>query len=86
MYRSKLWNKYLCERTNKAKSLYNKQRNLWVSISCKNNRDYFGILNNKIVTDNRKFWKTVSPVFSEKAFRRECVALKESNKAITNNE
>ena len=42
MKRSKLRNKYLRERTNKAKSLYSKQRNLCVSILRKNKRDYFG--------------------------------------------
>ena len=65
MKRSKLRNKYLRERTNEAKSLYNKQRNLCVSILRKNKRDYFGNLNNKIVTDNRKFWKTISPLRKE---------------------
>ena len=45
-----------------------------------------GNLSNKIVTDNRKFWKTVSPFFSDKAFHRECIILNESNKTITNNE
>ena len=56
-----------------------------MSILPKNKRDYFDNLNNKIVTDNRKFWKTVSPLFSKKAFHRECITLKESNKTITNN-
>ena len=51
----------------------------------KNKRDYFGNLNNKIVTDNLKFWKTISPLFSEKAFHRECITLKERDKTITNN-
>ena len=83
--RSKIRNKYLRERTNGAKCLYNKQRNLFVSILLKDKREYFGNLNNKIVTDNRKFWKTISPLFSEKTFHRECITLKESNKTITNN-
>ena len=56
-----------------------------MSILRKNKRDYFGNLKNKILTDNRKFWKTISRLFSEKAFHRECTTLKESNKAITNN-
>ena len=84
--RSKLRSKYLRERTNEAKSLYNKQRNLCVSIFRKNKRDYFGNLNNKIVTHNIKFWKTISPLFTEKAFHRKCMTLKESNKTIRNNE
>ena len=61
---------------NEAKSLCNKQRNLCVSILRKKKMGYFGNLNNKIVTDNRNIWKTISPFFSEKAFH---------NKKITNN-
>ena len=61
----KLRNKNLRESTNEAKNLYNKQRNLCVSILRKNQRNYFGNLNNKIVTDNRKFWKTISPLRKE---------------------
>ena len=85
MKRSKRRNKYFREGTKEAKSLYNKQRNLCVSILRKNKRDYFGNLNNKIVTDNRKFWKTVSRLSFEKTFHRECITLKESNTTITNN-
>ena len=87
MKRSKLRNKYVHERTNKTKPLYNKQTNLCMSIFfCKNRRDYFGNLNNKIVTDSRTFWKIISPPFSEETFHRECITLKESNKTTTNNE
>ena len=85
MKRSKLRNKYLRERTNETKSLYKKQKNLCVSILRKNKRDYFGNLNNKIVTDNRKFWKIISSLFSEKVFHRECITLKGSIKTIINN-
>ena len=52
MKRSKLRNKYLRERMNEGKSLYNKQRTFCVSILRKSKRDYFGNLNNKIATDN----------------------------------
>ena len=54
MKRSKLPYKYLCEIRNEQKSPYNKQRNLCVSTLCKNKRDYFGNLNIKIVTGNKK--------------------------------
>ena len=56
-----------------------------MSILCKNKREYFGNWNKKLVTDNRKFWKTIGPLFSEKAFHRKWITLKESNKKITNN-
>ena len=82
MKRSKLRNEYLRERANAAISLYNKPRNLCVSTLRKNKRDYFGNLNNKIVTDNNKFWKTVSTLFSEKAFHRECKTFKKVIKQL----
>ena len=85
MKRSKLRNKYLHWRKNKTKSLYNKQRNLYVSILRKNKRDYFGNLNSKIFTDYRKFRKTVSPLFSEKDLHRESITLKELQKQLQNN-
>ena len=79
MKKLKLRNKYLRERPNEAKSLYNKQRNLCVSILRKNKRDYFGNVNNNIVTDNRKFWKTTIPLFCEKSFQRECITLNQTS-------
>ena len=83
--RLKLRNKYLRERANEAKSLYDKQRNFCVSVLYKNMRDHFEKLYNKIVIDNGKFWKTIRPFFSEKAFHIECITLKESNKTVANN-
>ena len=38
-----------------------------------------------IVSDNRKFWQTISPLFSEKALRKETIILKDSNRTITSN-
>ena len=66
MLRSKLRNVYLKTRTNKSKQLYNKQRNLCVTLFRKAKKDYFSTLDNRIVSDNRKFWKAVNPLFSEK--------------------
>ena len=79
MKKSKLRNKYLRERPNEAKSLYNKRRNLCVSILRKNKRDYFGNVNNNIVTDNRKFWKTTILLFCEKSFQKECITLNQTS-------
>ena len=51
----------------------------------KTKRNYYAQLDNKIVTDNKIFWKAVSLLFSEKAFRKESIILKENGKAITDN-
>ena len=65
MHRSRLRNKFLRERTNECKIAYNKQRNICVSLLHKTKRDYFADLERKITKDNRKFWKTMNPLFSE---------------------
>ena len=56
-----------------------------MSLLRKTKRNYYAQLDNKIVTDNRKFWKALSPLFSEKAFHKESIVLKEHCKAITDN-
>ena len=43
-------------------------------------------MNNKVVSDNRKFFQTKSPLFSEKAFRKETIILKDNSRTITNNQ
>ena len=40
----------------------------------------------RVVYGNRKFWKTVGPVFSEKAFHKESIILNNNNKSVSNNE
>ena len=42
-------------------------------------------MNNKVISDNRKVWQTVSPLFSEKAFRKETILLNDNNRTKTNN-
>ena len=66
MQRSKLRQKFLKERTNDSKHLYNRQRNLCVSLLGKTIRDYFKQLN-KVVFDNIKFWQLIGlgPLFSK---------------------
>ena len=49
-------------RTNDSKHLYDRKRNLCVSLLRKTKRDYFKQLN-KVNSDKRKFWQTVSSLF-----------------------
>ena len=85
MQRSKLSQRFLKERTNYSKHLYNRQRNLCVSLLRNTKRDYFKQLNNKAISDNKKVWQTKRPLFSEKAFHKETIILKDSNGTITTN-
>ena len=66
MKRSKLRN-----RVNKLKSLeaiydYRKQRNYCTTLLRKTKKEYFEKLTPSIITDNKKFWKVVKPLFSDK--------------------
>ena len=85
MLRSKFRNRFFKKKTEESKSLYNKQRSICVKLLRKTKLNYYAQLDNKIVTDNRKFWKTVSPLFSEKAFRKKSFILKKHGKAINGN-
>ena len=85
MNRSKLRNKFLNAR-NEESWCFKRQRNFCVSFLRKTKRCFFGKLNHKVVSDNRKYWKTVGPLFSEKAFHKESIILNNNNKIISNNE
>ena len=47
-------------------------------------KQYFNNLNTSKITNNRTFWKTVVPLFTNKLSRGEKVILKEGNKNVTN--
>ena len=91
MLLSRLRNKFLTTvktKTEESKQLNNKQRNLCVTILRKVKRNYFAELDNKILKDNRKFWKTGNPLFSEKAYQIESIKIisKDTEETITKNE
>ena len=45
--------------------------------------DYYGNLNEKDVIDNKRVWKTVKPLFSDKAKSSERTALVLEDKIVT---
>ena len=71
------------ERTNEYKIAYKRQRNICVSLLRKTKKDYFANLDTKIMKDNRKFWKTVNPLFSEKSYSKESISLINKDGLIT---
>ena len=86
MLRSKLRNKFLKSRSNKDREAYKKQRNLCVSLLRQNKKDYFETLDMKSVTDNKMFWKTVAPLFSNKSKASNKITLSENEKLIINDQ
>ena len=83
---TRLRNKFLKNRTESNRVSYNKQRNFCVSLLRKAKKDYYGNLNEKDVIDNKKFWKTVKPLFSDKVKSSEKITLVQEDKIITSDD
>ena len=67
MLRSRLRYSFLKEKYLKSKKIYNKQRNICVKIFKKSKeRALSKKINLSEITENKKFWKTVSPYFGNK--------------------
>ena len=77
MHRSKLKNIYNKKRTNDNWANYKKQRNFCVNLLRKTKTDYFQNLNIRDLSDNRKFWKTITPYFTNKGLNSNKLLLKE---------
>ena len=82
MHRSKLKNIYNNYRTEDNWANYKKQRNFCVNLLRKTKTEYFQKLNVKDLSDNRKFWKTIKPFFSNKGLNSNKPILKENNRLI----
>ena len=66
MKRSRLRNKFLNTTNDIDRKTYNKQRSYVVSYLRNEKNSFYSNLYTKNVTDNRRFWKTVKPLLSEK--------------------
>ena len=65
---------FLREKINESMTAHDKQQNICVSLLRKTKRDYFANLDTRIMKDNRKFWKTMNPLFSKKSYSKESIS------------
>ena len=86
MTRSRLRNKFLRNRTPENRIAYNQQQNFCVSLIRETKREYFNSLNGKLVTDNKLFWNTIKPFFSDKGTTREKYTLIEEEEILDDNQ
>ena len=86
MVRSKLKNKYNKSRTGENWDSYKKQTNFCVNLLRKTKKDCFNYLNIKNITNNKAFWKTIKPYFSNKGLGPSSLILSEKNKIVTNHQ
>ena len=64
----KLRNKCLRSKSEIDKQRYNKQRNYCVKLLRLKKQKYYESLDISKITDNKTFWKTISPLFSNKSY------------------
>ena len=69
MTRSRLLNRYRKNKLESSRLEYNKQRNRCVKMLRETKKEFYNNLEVKSVTDNRRFWKTIKPNFSDKSLK-----------------
>ena len=82
MHRSRLKNIYIRKSNDKNWENYKKQRNFCVDLLRKTEAEYFRNLNVKDLSDNRKFWKTIKPYFSNKDLNSKRLSLQEKGNLV----
>ena len=83
MKRSKLRNIYLKNTTLENRNNYVRHRNYCVNLLRKTKRDYYSNLKISDITDNKSFWKSVKPSFTDKVNTNEQITLVENGEIIT---
>ena len=82
MKRSRLRNNLQINRTEENKIHYNRQRNYCASLLRKSKRGYYENLNIKNLTDNKLFWNSVKPLFSDKSRIRDRINISEKGEIV----
>ena len=82
--RSRLRNKFLKNPNDTNKMAYKRHRNYCVNLLRREKKRYYGNLDFKLITDNKKFWKTMKPFFSEKNSAEKKIVLLNEGEIIFN--
>ena len=86
MRRTQLQTKFYKSKDNNDLKAFKKQRN-YVSRLCKKQRKkFYNNIDLKLFTDNKKFWKNVNPLFSDKCTTQSNITLVENDQIVTDDE
>ena len=81
--RSRLKNRFNKTRMDENWSLFRTERNLCPKLLRKTKEDYYSKVNPKLVSDNKIFWRTIKPYFSDKEnFSNKIIISKKTKKTI----
>ena len=83
MNRTRLRNIYCKDRTVDNLKGFKKQRNKYVKILRQAKEDYCKGLEIKNLTDNRKFWRSVKPLFNDKVKTSSTIVLMENDEIVS---
>ena len=83
MKRSRLKNKFNKNPNDINGSNYKKQRNYCVNLLRRVKKEYYNNLNPKNITDNKKFWNSIKPLFSDKSKSSNKITLIENGTIIS---
>ena len=86
MVRSKLRNVLNNKKTLSANLAYKKQRNFCTALLRRTKRAFYCKLNPNKITDNKTFWKTVKPFFSEKSVTTDNITIIEKDEVYDDDE
>ena len=85
MRRTRSKNKFIDSKTDADRIAYNKQRNYCLSLIRKR-KAYYSHLNIRDVTDNKTFWRSVKPLFSQKVNLQTKILLVEKGNDLSDSE
>ena len=80
--RSRLENRFYREKSVESRKAYKKQKNYCSKLYKKERKRFYTNLDVRNITDNKKFWKTMKPFFSDKGLGKNAITLVEGNKII----
>merc|ERR1711989_12756 len=83
MTRARLRNRYYRNPSEENKRAYTKQKNFCTNLLIREKKKHYSDLDVKVLEDNRKFWRTVKPLFSEKCMTKQTIRLNESGKIVS---
>ena len=83
MKRTQLQNKYYKSKTLDDRDAFKKQRNYVSRLYKKQRKRFYNSIDLRNFTDNRKFWKNVNPLFSDKSKSQNKITLVENDNIIT---
>ena len=86
MNRSRLKNRFLKNPNSENELSYKKQRNYCVGLLKKEKKIYFSSLNMGNISDNKSFWKSIKPFFSETNIINKKIVLVENEKLVSDDE